>query len=158
MAKDNVPFHSVVFPCSLLGAQDNYTLVNHLIATGKTDWADKWFVWCISSLTGFLTGVRFWKKSSSATLTSWLHSSHSEWKLKFSLTNLHHNPQSTWIMRTLSSPRAAVWVCLETWPRTRASRQMCGGSTSSMCVQRDRIQPSPGLTWLPRTTLSCSTT
>lgn len=35
MAKDNVPFHSVVFPCSLLGAQDNYTLVNHLIATGN---------------------------------------------------------------------------------------------------------------------------
>lgn len=34
MAKDNVPFHSVVFPCSLLGSQDNYTLVNHLIATG----------------------------------------------------------------------------------------------------------------------------
>lgn len=36
MAKDNVPFHSVVFPCSLLGAQDNYTLVNNLIATGDT--------------------------------------------------------------------------------------------------------------------------
>lgn len=36
MAKDNVPFHSVVFPCSLLGAQDNYTLVNHLVATGDT--------------------------------------------------------------------------------------------------------------------------
>lgn len=34
MAKDNVPFHSVIFPCSLLGADDNYTLVNHLIATG----------------------------------------------------------------------------------------------------------------------------
>lgn len=34
MAKDNVPFHSVIFPCSLLGAEDNYTLVNHLIATG----------------------------------------------------------------------------------------------------------------------------
>ncbi|KAM6289134.1 LOW QUALITY PROTEIN: methionine--tRNA ligase, cytoplasmic [Aegotheles albertisi] len=33
MAKDNVPFHSVVFPCSLLGAEDNYTLVSHLIAT-----------------------------------------------------------------------------------------------------------------------------
>lgn len=34
MAKDNVPFHSVLFPCSLLGTDDNYTLVNHLIATG----------------------------------------------------------------------------------------------------------------------------
>lgn len=34
MAKDNVPFHSVVFPCSLLGAEDGYTLVNHLVATG----------------------------------------------------------------------------------------------------------------------------
>uniref|UniRef100_K7G4T8 methionine--tRNA ligase n=1 Tax=Pelodiscus sinensis TaxID=13735 RepID=K7G4T8_PELSI len=26
MAKDNVPFHSVVFPCTLLGTQENYTL------------------------------------------------------------------------------------------------------------------------------------
>ena len=35
MAKDNVPFHSVVFPCSLLGTDDGYTLVNHLSSTGK---------------------------------------------------------------------------------------------------------------------------
>ena len=34
MAKDNVPFHSVIFPCSLIGADDNYTLVNHLSSTG----------------------------------------------------------------------------------------------------------------------------
>lgn len=34
MAKDNVPFHGLVFPCSALGAEDNYTLVNHIIATG----------------------------------------------------------------------------------------------------------------------------
>ncbi|EHB13062.1 Methionyl-tRNA synthetase, cytoplasmic [Heterocephalus glaber] len=33
MAKDNVPFHGLVFPCSALGAEDNYTLVKHLIAT-----------------------------------------------------------------------------------------------------------------------------
>ncbi|CAF4693547.1 unnamed protein product [Rotaria sp. Silwood2] len=30
MAKDNVPFHSVIFPVCLLGTQDNYTTVNHL--------------------------------------------------------------------------------------------------------------------------------
>lgn len=35
MAKDNVPFHSVVFPSSQLGSHDPYTLVNHLIATGN---------------------------------------------------------------------------------------------------------------------------
>lgn len=34
MAKDNVPFHSVVFPSSQLGTHEPYTLVNHLIATG----------------------------------------------------------------------------------------------------------------------------
>ena len=34
MAKDNIPFHSVVFPCSLIGADDNYTIVNHLVAAG----------------------------------------------------------------------------------------------------------------------------
>jgi len=33
LGKDNVPFHSVVFPCTLLGACDNYTLVNSLNAT-----------------------------------------------------------------------------------------------------------------------------
>ena len=37
MAKDNVPFHSVIFPCTLLGADDNFTIVNHLCATGKED-------------------------------------------------------------------------------------------------------------------------
>ena len=33
MAKDNVPFHSVVFPSCLLGTNDTYTIVNHLNAT-----------------------------------------------------------------------------------------------------------------------------
>ncbi|XP_033624324.1 methionine--tRNA ligase, cytoplasmic-like isoform X2 [Asterias rubens] len=40
MAKDNVPFHSVVFPCTLLGAEDNYTLVNHLVATEYLNYED----------------------------------------------------------------------------------------------------------------------
>ncbi|XP_062975306.1 methionine--tRNA ligase, cytoplasmic isoform X2 [Elgaria multicarinata webbii] len=40
MAKDNVPFHSVVFPCSLLGTGDKYTLVNHLIATEYLNYED----------------------------------------------------------------------------------------------------------------------
>ncbi|XP_069509690.1 methionine--tRNA ligase, cytoplasmic isoform X2 [Ambystoma mexicanum] len=40
MAKDNVPFHSVIFPCSLLGAEDNYTLVSHLIATEYLNYED----------------------------------------------------------------------------------------------------------------------
>ena len=35
MAKDNVPFHSVIFPSCLLGANDNYTLVKHLSGIGK---------------------------------------------------------------------------------------------------------------------------
>lgn len=43
MAKDNVPFHSVVFPSSLLGAQDNYTLVNHLVATEYLNYEDTKF-------------------------------------------------------------------------------------------------------------------
>lgn len=43
MAKDNVPFHSVVFPCTLLGAQDNYTLVGNLIATEYLNYEDTKF-------------------------------------------------------------------------------------------------------------------
>ena len=35
MAKDNVPFHSVVFPATQLGTHEPFTLVNHLVATGK---------------------------------------------------------------------------------------------------------------------------
>ena len=34
MAKDNVPFHSVIFPSCLLGTSDNYTLVEHLSGIG----------------------------------------------------------------------------------------------------------------------------
>ena len=33
MAKDNVVFHSVIFPSSLLGTGDNWTMVKHLNAT-----------------------------------------------------------------------------------------------------------------------------
>ena len=35
MAKDNVPFHTVVFPCTLIGADDNYSLLNSISATGS---------------------------------------------------------------------------------------------------------------------------
>lgn len=34
MAKDNVPFHSVMFPACLLATERNYTFVNHIMATG----------------------------------------------------------------------------------------------------------------------------
>eukprot|EP00117_Sycon_ciliatum_P041696 scpid46724/ scgid30452/ Methionine--tRNA ligase, cytoplasmic; Methionyl-tRNA synthetase len=40
MAKDNVPFHSVIFPSCLIGAKDNYTLVNHLSATEYLNYED----------------------------------------------------------------------------------------------------------------------
>ncbi|XP_077339727.1 methionine--tRNA ligase, cytoplasmic isoform X1 [Lithobates pipiens] len=40
MAKDNVPFHSVIFPSCLLGVEDNYTVVNHLIATEYLNYED----------------------------------------------------------------------------------------------------------------------
>ena len=40
MAKDNVPFHSVVFPSCLLGTNDEYTLVNHLNATEYLNYED----------------------------------------------------------------------------------------------------------------------
>lgn len=40
MAKDNVPFHSVVFPSCLVGTDDDYTLVNHLNATEYLNYED----------------------------------------------------------------------------------------------------------------------
>ncbi|KAK2171758.1 hypothetical protein NP493_1029g04013 [Ridgeia piscesae] len=43
MAKDNVPFHSVLFPSSLLGCDENWTVVNHLSATEYLNYEDTKF-------------------------------------------------------------------------------------------------------------------
>ncbi|XP_067686292.1 methionine--tRNA ligase, cytoplasmic-like isoform X2 [Haliotis asinina] len=40
LGKDNVPFHSVIFPSTLLGANDNYTLVNSMVATEYLNYED----------------------------------------------------------------------------------------------------------------------
>lgn len=40
MAKDNVPFHSVMFPATLLGLNDGYTMVNHIMATEYLNYED----------------------------------------------------------------------------------------------------------------------
>lgn len=34
MAKDNVPFHAIMFPACLLAANQNYTMIKYLMATG----------------------------------------------------------------------------------------------------------------------------
>jgi len=33
MGKDNVPFHTVIFPCSLIGSKENWTLLHHISTT-----------------------------------------------------------------------------------------------------------------------------
>uniref|UniRef100_A0A6B2ECX7 Methionine--tRNA ligase, cytoplasmic n=1 Tax=Phlebotomus kandelakii TaxID=1109342 RepID=A0A6B2ECX7_9DIPT len=40
MAKDNVPFHSVMFPATLLGINKGYTLVSHIMATEYLNYED----------------------------------------------------------------------------------------------------------------------
>ncbi|KAG8197855.1 hypothetical protein JTE90_024256 [Oedothorax gibbosus] len=40
MAKDNVPFHSIIFPACQIGSKDNYTIVNHLAATEYLNYED----------------------------------------------------------------------------------------------------------------------
>uniref|UniRef100_A0A8D8RIW0 Methionine--tRNA ligase, cytoplasmic n=1 Tax=Cacopsylla melanoneura TaxID=428564 RepID=A0A8D8RIW0_9HEMI len=40
MAKDNVPFHSIMFPATLVAAGDNYTKVNHIMATEYLNYED----------------------------------------------------------------------------------------------------------------------
>ncbi|XP_058057768.1 methionine--tRNA ligase, cytoplasmic [Anopheles bellator] len=40
MAKDNVPFHSVMFPASLLGVNKGHTLVSHIMATEYLNYED----------------------------------------------------------------------------------------------------------------------
>lgn len=33
MGKDNIPFHTVIFPCTLLSTKDGYTLLHHISTT-----------------------------------------------------------------------------------------------------------------------------
>ncbi|CAB3378031.1 Hypothetical predicted protein [Cloeon dipterum] len=40
MAKDNVPFHAVMFPSTQLGSGDNFTIVNHIMATEYLNYED----------------------------------------------------------------------------------------------------------------------
>lgn len=40
MGKDNVPFHTVVFPCSLIGTGENYTLLNNISTTDYLNYED----------------------------------------------------------------------------------------------------------------------
>ncbi|XP_041988093.1 methionine--tRNA ligase, cytoplasmic isoform X2 [Aricia agestis] len=40
MAKDNVPFHAIMFPATLLGINDGYTLVKHIYATEYLNYED----------------------------------------------------------------------------------------------------------------------
>ncbi|TRY62688.1 hypothetical protein TCAL_12964 [Tigriopus californicus] len=43
MAKDNVPFHSVIFPACQLGTKQDWTIVNHLMATEYLNYEDAKF-------------------------------------------------------------------------------------------------------------------
>ena len=43
MAKDNVPFHSVVFPCTQLGTGEKWTMVNRLMSTEYLNYEDAKF-------------------------------------------------------------------------------------------------------------------
>ncbi|XP_069704036.1 methionine--tRNA ligase, cytoplasmic isoform X2 [Periplaneta americana] len=43
IGKDNVPFHSVMFPSTLLGANRNYTLVSYIMATEFLNYEDEKF-------------------------------------------------------------------------------------------------------------------
>ncbi|KAL6258659.1 hypothetical protein P5V15_010612 [Pogonomyrmex californicus] len=43
MAKDNVPFHVIMFPACLLAVNENYTLMKHLMATEYLNYEDKKF-------------------------------------------------------------------------------------------------------------------
>ncbi|CAD6191869.1 unnamed protein product [Caenorhabditis auriculariae] len=43
VGKDNVAFHAVMFPCTQIGTQDNYTIVNNLCATEYLNYEDSKF-------------------------------------------------------------------------------------------------------------------
>ena len=43
MAKDNVPFHSVIFPATLIGSGEEYNLVNRIASVEYLNYEDKKF-------------------------------------------------------------------------------------------------------------------
>ena len=40
MGKDNIPFHTVIFPCTLLGTKEPYTLLHHISVTEYLNYED----------------------------------------------------------------------------------------------------------------------
>ena len=40
MGKDNVPFHTVIFPSTLIGTGQNYTLLHHISTTEYLNYED----------------------------------------------------------------------------------------------------------------------
>jgi methionyl-tRNA synthetase len=40
MGKDNIPFHTVIFPCSLLGTNEAWTLLHHISTTEYLNYED----------------------------------------------------------------------------------------------------------------------
>lgn len=43
MGKDNIPFHTVLFPQSLLGTKENWTMLHHISTTEYLNYEDKKF-------------------------------------------------------------------------------------------------------------------
>lgn len=43
MAKDNIPFHCVIFPSTLLGMTEEWTKLNHISACEYLNYEDKKF-------------------------------------------------------------------------------------------------------------------
>jgi len=40
MGKDNIPFHTIIFPCTLLGTGEPYTLLHHISVTEYLNFGD----------------------------------------------------------------------------------------------------------------------
>ncbi len=40
MGKDNIPFHTVIFPSSLLGTKENWTMLHHISTTEYLNYED----------------------------------------------------------------------------------------------------------------------
>lgn len=54
MAKDNVPFHTIMFPASLLATNEDYTLLKHLMAIGTFIIDDFFFLFFLFSFRYYI--------------------------------------------------------------------------------------------------------
>ncbi len=144
MGKDNVPFHTVIFPATLLGTGDKWTMMRNISVTEYLNYEGGKF--SKSRGTGEILDTLF---------TQWIVWNECRFPLLGASNPLHPPPPPSPFLPSSPPQKQAS---LATTPRALASPSRSGASTCSATAPRPPTQTSSGPTSRSRTTLSCSPT